>query len=86
MVRALAFHQCGPGSISGVDAICGLSLLLVLSLVCIWEQGCGSGESTHLPPMWPGFISQTRRHTCMWVEFVVGSLLGVHWGAGMRQW
>ena len=27
-----------------------------------------SGESTRLPPMWPGFDSQTRRH--MWVEFV----------------
>ena len=32
MVRALAPHQCGPGSNSGVGAICGLSLLLVLSL------------------------------------------------------
>ena len=31
MVRALAFHQCGPGSNRFVDAICGLSLLLVLS-------------------------------------------------------
>ena len=30
MVRALASHQCGPGSNPGVDAICGLSLLLVL--------------------------------------------------------
>ena len=35
-------------------------------------QGWRSGESTRLPPMWPGFDSQTRRHT--WVEFV-GSLL-----------
>ena len=26
VVRALAFHQCGPGSNPGVDAICGLSL------------------------------------------------------------
>ena len=32
MVRALASHQCGPGSIPNVDSICGLSLLLVLSL------------------------------------------------------
>ena len=32
MVRALASHQCGPGSTPGVDAIWGLSLLLVLSL------------------------------------------------------
>ena len=31
MVRVLASHQCGPGSNPGVDAICGLSLLLVLS-------------------------------------------------------
>ena len=35
------------------------------------EQRWRSGESTRLPPMWPGFNSRTRRH--MWVEFVVGS-------------
>ena len=34
-----------------------------------WWRG---GESTHLPPIWPEFDSQIRRH--MWVEFV-GSLL-----------
>ena len=32
MVRALASHRCGPGSNPRIDAICGLSLLLVLSL------------------------------------------------------
>ena len=32
MVRALASHQCTPGSNPGVDTICGLSLLLILSL------------------------------------------------------
>ena len=32
VVRALASHECGPSSNPGVDAICGLSLLLVLSL------------------------------------------------------
>ena len=32
VVRALVSHQCGPGSNPGVDAICGLSLLLVLFL------------------------------------------------------
>ena len=32
VVRALASRQCGPASNLGVDAICGLSLLLVLSL------------------------------------------------------
>ena len=35
------------------------------------EQGWRSGESARLPPMCPGFDSQTRRH--MWVEFAVGS-------------
>ena len=35
-------------------------------------QGWRGGESIRLPPMWPGFDSQIRRH--MWVEFV-GSLL-----------
>ena len=37
----------------------------------LWEQGWQSGESTRLPPMWPGFDLRTRRH--MWVEFVVSS-------------
>ena len=32
VVRALASHQCPPGSIPGLDVICGLSLLLVLVL------------------------------------------------------
>ena len=31
VVRAIASHQCGPGSNPSVDAMCGLSLLLVLS-------------------------------------------------------
>ena len=33
VVRALASHQCGPGSIPGPDVICGLSLLLVFSFL-----------------------------------------------------
>ena len=32
VVRALASHQCGLGSIPGSGVICGLSLLLVLAL------------------------------------------------------
>ena len=32
VVRASVSHQCGPGSNPGVGVICGLSLLLVLSL------------------------------------------------------
>ena len=44
----------------------------LLSYLKTGVQGWRSGESTRLPPMWPGFDSQTWRH--MWVEFV-GSLL-----------
>ena len=33
MMGALVSHKCGPGSNPGVDAICGLGLLLVPSLV-----------------------------------------------------
>ena len=32
VVKAFASHQCDLGSTPGIDAICGLSLLLVLSL------------------------------------------------------
>ena len=35
------------------------------------EWGWRSSESTRLSPMWPGFVSRTRRH--VWVDFVVGS-------------
>ena len=31
VVRALAFHQCDPGSIPGLGVICGLSLLVLYS-------------------------------------------------------
>ena len=56
--------------------VCGLSLLVLYSaprgfspvLSSLGLQGWRSGERTCLPPMWPGFDSQTRRH--MWVEFV----------------
>ena len=33
VVRALASHQCGPGSIPGSSVICGLSLLLISPLL-----------------------------------------------------
>ena len=36
VVRALASHQCGPGSIPGLGVICGLGLLLVLVLVRVF--------------------------------------------------
>ena len=38
------------------------------------SKGWSSGESTDLPPIWPGFRKSWRRiHTC--IEFVVGSLI-----------
>ena len=97
VVRALASHQCGQGSIPRLGVICGLSLLVLYSaprgfspvLSSLGVQAWRSGESTRLPPMWTGFDSQTQRH--MWVEFV-DSLLCTErffsgfifsWGAGM---
>ena len=38
------------------------------------KQAWRSGESTRLPPVWPGFDSQSGRH--MWVEFAVSSRPG----------
>ena len=38
----------------------------------VGKQRWRSGESTRLPPMWPGFKS--RRRSLMWVKLVVGSL------------
>ena len=45
------------------------SLLLIDERRIFVEQGWLSGESTRLPPMWPGFDSRSRCH--MWVEFVL---------------
>ena len=50
VVRALASHQCGPGSNPGVEAICGLSLLLVLSLV---PRGFSPGTPVFPSPQKP---------------------------------
>ena len=52
MVRALASHQCGPGSNPGVDTICGLSLLLVLSLA---PRGFSPGTPVFPSPRKPTF-------------------------------
>ena len=52
VVRALASHQCGPGSNPRVDAICGLSLLLVLSFA---PRGFSPGTSVFPSPQKPTF-------------------------------
>ena len=50
VVRALASHQCGPGSIPGLGVICGLSLLLVLVLALRgFSPGCQVFPSPQKP-------------------------------------
>ena len=52
VVRALSSHQCGPFSNPGVDAICGLSLLLVLSFA---PRGFSPGTPVFPSPQKPTF-------------------------------
>ena len=52
VVRALASQQRGPGSNPGVDAICGLSLLLVLSFA---PRGFSPGTPVFPSPQKPTF-------------------------------
>ena len=52
VVRALASHQCGLGSNPGVDAICGLSLLLILSFA---PRGFSPGTPVFPSPQKPTF-------------------------------
>ena len=52
VVRALASHQCCPGSNPGVAAICGLSLLLVLSFA---PRGFSPGTPVFPSPQKPTF-------------------------------
>ena len=52
VVRALTSHQCVPGSTPGVDATCGLRLLLVLSLAL---RGFSPGNLVFPSPQKPTF-------------------------------
>ena len=52
VARALASHQCDPGSNPGVDVICGLSLLLALSFA---PRGFSSGAPVFPSPQNPTF-------------------------------
>ena len=47
VVRVFLSHQYGPGSNLGVNAVCGLSLLLVLSLA---PRGFSLGTLVFLSP------------------------------------
>ena len=51
-MRAFASFQCSPGSNPGVDAICGLSLLLVLSFA---PRGFSPGTPVFHSPQKPTF-------------------------------
>ena len=52
MVRALASYQCGPGLNPGVDAICGLRLLLALPFA---PRGFSPGTPVSPSPQKPAF-------------------------------
>ena len=51
VVRALAFHQCVPGSIPGPGVICGLSLLILYSA----PRGFSPGTPVFPSPQKPTF-------------------------------
>ena len=49
VVRALAFHQCGPGSISALGVKCGLSLLVLYSAMRGFPPGTSVFPSHQKP-------------------------------------
>ena len=59
VVRALASHQCGPSSNPGVNAICGLSLLLVLSFAL---RGFSPGTPVFPCPQKRTFLNSSSTH------------------------
>ena len=67
MMRELASHQCGPGSSPGVDAICGLSLLLVLSFA---PRGFSPGTLVFPSPQKPTNQERGRRRTTQWMYYL----------------
>ena len=68
MVRALVSHQCGPGSNPGVEAICGLSLLLVLSF---FPTGFSPGTPVFPSPQKFHFDQESgRRRTALWMCYL----------------
>ena len=78
VVRTLASHQCGPGSNPGIDAICGLSLLLVLSFA---PTGFSADTPVFPSPQKPTFQKfqfdqePGRRRTTLWICYSKSLLL-----------
>jgi len=62
VVKAFASHQSGPGSNPGVNAICGLSLLLVLSLA---PRGFSLGTPVFPSPQKPTLPNTSNTRTCL---------------------
>ena len=62
VVRALASHHCGLSSNPGVDAICGLSLSLVLSFA---PRGFSTGSPVFPFPQKPTFPNSNSTTLCM---------------------
>ena len=61
VVRALASHQCVPGSIPGPGVICGLSLLLVLYSA---PRGFSPGTPVFPSPQKPTFSNSNLIWEC----------------------
>ena len=70
VVRALASHQCGPESYPDMDAVCGLSLLLVLSLAM---RGFFSGTPVFPSPQKPTFPNYNSTRNQVYEEPLCGS-------------
>ena len=51
VVRALAFHQCGPGSVSALGVKCGLSLLVLFSAMRGFPLGTSVFPSHQKPTL-----------------------------------
>ena len=69
MVRALASHRCGPGSNPGVDAICGLSLLLLLSFA---PRGFSPGIPVFFSPHKPTCLNSNSTRNQVEEEALCG--------------
>ena len=67
VVRALASHQCGPGSIPGLGFICVLSLLLVLILA---PRGFSLGTPVFPSLQKPTFLNSNL----IWKVFPISAL------------
>ena len=60
VLRALAFHQCDPGSIPGSDVLCGLSLLVLYTAARGFSPGTPIFPSHQKPTFdlcWCDFLS-----------------------------